>query len=459
MSSHVLRRSFSLLLVTLAPFAIACSGGAGEGEGGGGQDPDEDEPKVCVAPTSGPTIHQAGAIESDETWSADASPHIVEGFIAVRGATLTIDPCATVEFKNEYAGLTVAYPGSPTTGNLVAEGTKDQPIRFEGQDGARWGHVLVEAGGTARFAHVTMTDGGGYDPRGASLIVNGDGTMPTRRDVFVDNLTIVRSLGAGVVLDRLGGFAPESKSLTITESGSEAKLPYPLVTDEHGIDTLPRGDYTGNTIDKIYVNPTSHLEETSTMKNLGVPYAVGSFADDDFVVGAGSQGEAITLTIEPGTRIEMFPGTSFKIEHYTGEFLASGAVIAEGTEDAPIVFTSGSDEPTAGDWQGLWFGGVARSDNSFRHVRIEYTGAWCGCIFTGCSAIEEYEGAVIFSQEPPRAFFEDSVIADAAANGVVLGYAGNMVDLASGFTFEDVAGCRQTLPNPGQCPNPKPACE
>ncbi len=456
MSSHF-SRSLSLLVVALAPFAIACSDDTGVGGEGGGP---EEEPKICAAPTQGPTIHKAGAIEADETWSADASPHIVEGFIAVRnGATLTIDPCATVEFKNEYAGLTIAYPGSPTTGNLVAEGTKDQPIRFEGKDGARWGHILVEAGGTASLSHLTIADGGGYDPRGASMVINGDGTMPTKRDVFVDHVTVERSLGVGISLDRLGGFAPNSDALTITESGSEDTLAYPLVTDEHGIDTLPRGDYTGNLVDEIYVNPTSHLEETSTMKNLGVPYAVGSFGDDDFVVGAGSQGEAITLTIEPGVRIQMHPGTSFKIEHYTGEFLASGAVIAEGTEAEPIVFTSGADEPTAGDWQGLWFGGIARTDNSFKHVRVEYTGAWCGCIFTGCSAIEGYEGAIIFSQQPPSAFFEDTVLAHGAANGVVLGYEGTMVDMSAGIEFEDIAGCRQTLPNPGQCPNPKPACE
>ncbi len=456
-----------LLLLALAPLSAACSDDANGDDGQGGQDdvepPPDTEPdpetQKCPVPTQGPTIHRAGAIESDETWSADASPHIVEGFIAVRaGATLTVEPCAVVQFEDAYAGLTVAYPGSPTTGSLIAEGKENLPIRFEGKDGARWGHILVDAGGTASLSHVTISDGGGYDPRGTSLLINGRSELPTKRDVLVDHVVIEKSLGAGVVLDRIGGFADGSADLVVRDSGSEAS-PYPVQTDEHGIGTLPRGTYAGNVADKIYVNPTSRLGESATMKNLGVPYYVGTFGDDDFVVGLGPDTPLVTLTIEPGTRIEMHPGTAFKAEHTTGEFAASGAIVAEGTAAEPIVFTSGAAAPAAGDWQGLNFGGIARTENSFKHVRLEYTGAWCGCILQTCNDIEQFEGAIIFSQEPPRAFFEDTVIADAAANGVVLGYLGNMVDVASGITFEEVGGCRQTLPNPGTCPSPKPACE
>jgi hypothetical protein len=470
MISNLFSRSTSLVLLMLAaPLAVACtSDDAGDGSTGTGGDtadepPPDTEPdpetKKCPVTTSGPTVHEAGAIETDETWTADASPHVVNGFIAVRKATLTIEPCAVVQFRDAYAGLTIAFPGNPTTGNLVAEGTADQPILFEGKDGAEWGHVLVEGGGTARLAHLTITDGGGYDTRGATLIVQGDGTMPTKRDVFVDHVTIERSRGAGVVLDRLGGFTADSDALTIVGSGSDDTVAYPVQTDEHGIDTLPRGHYTRNLRDGIYVDPKSHLGQSGTMKNLGVPYVVGSFPGDHFVVGNGSDGAQVTLTIEAGTTVKMHPGTGFEIEHYTGEFTASGAVVAHGTAAEPIVFTSAADVPAAGDWRGLSFGGVARTENSFQHVRIEYSGAWCGCILTGCSAVEGYEGAIIFSQQPPRAFFENTVVTHGAANGVVLGYEGTKVDMAAGITFEDVAGCRQTLPNPGSCPNPLPACE
>src|SRR5687767_12007196 len=77
-------------------------------------------PVDCPTPTAGPTIHDS-VIEADEVWRADEGPHLVEQWITVReGATLTIEPCATVEIA-EGKGFSVAYPPSPGTGSLVAE--------------------------------------------------------------------------------------------------------------------------------------------------------------------------------------------------------------------------------------------------------------------------------------------------------------------------------------------------
>lgn len=471
----IARHASLLLLVLAAATAAGCADDAadgGDGVGGGaddgadddGTDPPGPKPAACPEPTKGPTQHDFETIETDTVWSADASPHIVNGFAVVRRAKLTIEPCAVVQFVDEDSGITVAFPGTPTTGEIVADGTADQPIVFEGQEGNRWGHVLVAPGGKASFSNLTMQDGGGYDTRGATLVVQGDATFPTKHDVFVDHLTVKRSLGVGVIAERLGSFAAGSTDLVVTESGLDVGdslelLPYPVVVDEHAIDSLPRGAYVGNGVDAIHVQPSFKLAESGTMKNLGVPYKIGTFGQDDFVVGAGRDSTPTTLTIEPGVQIEMFPGTAFDIEHATGEFEASGAVVAEGTAADPIVFRSGAANPKAGDWRGLWFGGIARADNSFRNVRIEHTGADCGCILIGCSAVEGYEGAIIFSEEPPSAFFHDTVISEAAGNGVVLGYRGNLVDVAAGITFDSVAWCAQTQPHPGSCPNPLPSCE
>jgi hypothetical protein len=474
MLARSLRLASLLALALAAPLGSGCADDAGghDGDAGGGgagaPAPDDDgpdtepepptQPSGCPAPTKGPTVHEASAIEADETWTADASPHVVTGFIAVRRATLTIEPCAVVQFEDADSGLTIAYPGSPTTGALIAEGTAERPIRFEGLDGARWGHVSIDAGGAARLAHLTMSDGGGYDDRGGTLQVKGDGALPVRRDVRVSHVAIEGSAGAGVILDRMGAFTADSEDLVVTRSGTEL-WPHPVITDELGLHTLPRGDYTGNVVDAILVNPTSGLLESATMKDVGVPYAIGTFPEDHFVVGSGDEANPAILTIEPGVVLRMHPGTSFEAEHTTGERPASGAIVAEGTAEQPIVFTSGADDPQPGDWQGLWFGGVARAENSFRHVRLEYTGADCGCVLIGCSDIPGYEGAAIFSQQPPRAFFEDTVVAHGSANGVVLGYRGEVVDMAAGMTFEDLAGCPQTAPHPGSCPDPLPACQ
>ncbi len=67
-----------------------------------------------------------------------------------------------------------------------------------------------------------------------------------------------------------------------------------------------------------------------------------------------------TLTIEPGTVIKGDKATR-------GTLIVSrcSKIIADGTADAPIVFTSSSATPTAGDWGGLIILGRASTNGSF----------------------------------------------------------------------------------------------
>jgi hypothetical protein len=425
--------------------------------GGGGTNEVPPTPQTCTPATGGPTLH-ADDVTGYELWTAEGSPHIVEWTVdVVEGGTLEIEPCAVVQFKAGH-GLNVAYPGTPTTGSLVAEGTAERPIVFEGLDGDRWGHVLVHAPGTARLSHVTLRGGGGVDLTGASLIVRGDGELPSKRDVFVDTVTVSDSLGAGAVVNLVAGFAEGSRNLTIEGSGNEAH-PYPLEVSEHAIGTIPLGAYTGNRVDEILINPLQPLEEDATLRDLGVPYRIGDSTVDHFTIGAGSHAEALTtLTIEPGVTVKMHPATAFKVEHTTGEFPASGALVAVGSETLPIVFTSSSETPAPGDWVGLTFGGIVREETRLEHVRIEYTGADCGCVLLSCSDIDQFEGAVIMSQPPPAAFISNSVIAHGSGHGFVLGYDGAELDFRSNNEFESLAGCPSTLPRAGACPSPKPSC-
>jgi hypothetical protein len=415
---------------------------------------DTGEPAGCPVPTSGPTHHDTD-IEGHEVWTADASPHIVDWTVDVRGGgTLEIEPCAVVQFAAGH-GMNVAYPGTPTTGTLVAEGTEDQPIRFEGKGGGRWGHLFVQAPGTASLAYVTFANGGSVDNRGATLVASGTNEWPSPTPLAVDHVTITGSLGAGVAVDRVARFTPDSTDLVVTDSGDEAH-PWPLVIGEHTIGSIPMGDYTGNAVDKIYIDPEHSIAEDATMRDHGLPYIVAPA--NDLVVASGDENAPATLTIEPGVRIEMPAERSLEIEHYTGEFMASGALVALGTVDEPIVFTSASPTPQPGDWTGLWFGGVVQPTTQLDHVRIEYTGAWCGCILATCSDIAEHEGAVIMSMEPDHVFVTNSVIANGSWHGFVLGYDGSPLDFASVNEFEGMAGCPQTLPRDGACPNPLPSC-
>ncbi|MGA8020485.1 MAG: hypothetical protein WCA42_16570, partial [Desulfobacterales bacterium] len=62
------------------------------------------------------------------------------------------------------------------------------------------------------------------------------------------------------------------------------------------------------------------------------------------------------LTIEPGVEVRFNPGTGLYIgKDYSGSYGYYGALEAQGTAAAPIVFTSNSTSALPGDWKGIYF--------------------------------------------------------------------------------------------------------
>lgn len=79
-----------------------------------------------------------------------------------------------------------------------------------------------------------------------------------------------------------------------------------------------------------------------------------------------------TLLIEPGTRIE-FSSPGKEEGSAPVRLTVLGKLIAQGTAEAPILFTSAAEKPAAGDWSGLVFeNNVETSVSRLRHCRIEY---------------------------------------------------------------------------------------
>lgn len=424
-------------LTALTPLA-GCSGDVGES-------PAADACPVDVATTP---VEHAGTLAATERWTA-ASPHHVRGDVSLAaGVTLTIDPCVKVTFARD-ASLTVAREGA----HLVAEGTAQRPITFDGESGARWSQLTVEHPASAVIRYARFGHGGADRFHGyATIALRGDGATPAKPVATLDHVTVETSLGPGVRVERAGTFGAGSADLVVRTSGS-ADAPFPVVLGEHAIDGLPTGTYTGNRVDEVLVRPEgangrSGLQQDATMRDRGVPYRIGESAVDRFVLGGGGDaGHRTTLTIEPGVTLRFHPGTQLQIERATGEFAASGVLRAVGTAARPIVMTSAADTARAGDWIGLWYGGVASAENRLEHVTIEYTGHDCGCVLSSCSDITRNDAAVIFTQPPPSDFLHDVRVAHGSGHGVHRGWRGEASpDFLTGNTFEDLGGCPQTMP-------------
>jgi parallel beta-helix repeat protein len=76
-----------------------------------------------------------------------------------------------------------------------------------------------------------------------------------------------------------------------------------------------------------------------------------------------------TLTIEPGTVIKFKP-----YAYLSFGYSESMTLIANGTEENPIVFTAEASSPAAGAWQGIWLEGNVLSNSSMSYCTIEYAG-------------------------------------------------------------------------------------
>lgn len=88
------------------------------------------------------------------------------------------------------------------------------------------------------------------------------------------------------------------------------------------------------------------------------------------------------LTILPGTRVVFAPLDRDGDDIGDSELLVEGSLVAEGTADLPILFTSGADDPAPADWKYLYFD-FAR-EARLAHVISEY--AYSGVQIHFCKA-------------------------------------------------------------------------
>ncbi|MGQ9708072.1 MAG: Ig-like domain-containing protein [bacterium] len=110
--------------------------------------------------------------------------------------------------------------------------------------------------------------------------------------------------------------------------------------------------------------PTHHSGEI-THDETWLPSGNPHIIDNDVYPG-----ENVTLTIKPGCIIKFQPGT----ELYCGYWDAS-AIIAEGTADSVILFTSNVSTPAPGDWQSVGVYDLSMPTTSFKYCIFEYGGS------------------------------------------------------------------------------------
>lgn len=478
-------RSACLLAFMLGLVSTACEStdstsdvGRREDSGGSMSEPDaapDDDGAVvedagppvepCPAPTGPGTMHE-GDIDADETWTAADSPHIVTFGVQVKQGTLTIEACAVVRVQE---GHTITVGGNTGAAEAVlvahgkvvtgSNGSVRRPVSFVPDDDATfWGALYAQETGRLDLEVVDLSGGGSHATApnlGGTVVASGDGGPALLRNVRVVDVRIEGSEGFGINLQNFAAFDAESRDLVIMGSGQNPSTAnyvtdYPIFITPPALQTIPTGTYSGNAVDAIRVLKTVDVQIDETFPNRGVPYSMLS----DFAMAPAdsvADGGLVTLTIEAGVQIQFSsdPANLWFLELGSSngglpENIWATRLVAVGTADEPIVFTSAEASPAAGAWGGIaWPGGPA-TGNRMEHVRIEYAGGDSGTGNFGCGPGDNSSALLIANWRPDEDFIDELTISDSAGGGIVCGWMSDAdgPDLKTGNTFTNIAnGC------------------
>ncbi|ANM29662.1 hypothetical protein ABI59_08830 [Acidobacteria bacterium Mor1] len=403
---------------------------------------------VLAATTASAQTNVSGTLSTDTTWDLAGSPYVVTSTVTVIGTdgadavtTLTIEPGVEVRFRTN---TRLQIGNNSTVGALVADGnagggpatilfTSDNASPVRGD----WQRVMFEgaARGDLSVIRNAVVEYAGRGTGGAGVTISHNAGTVT-----LDEITIRESGGHG--LRAQTGPADISNCVIETTDDFDIRLEN-SATVLLGVDTC-----TFSSVSFAGANPEATWSAATVINwgavtsvidvdQFGALYAAASF--DSNVAGAevqingtnmerdatwGPRGGTIrinankvvrgedgpdgvtTLTLEPGTTVEMGPADQIQI----GNSSLPGRLIADGDSGpgapAQILFTSDQTTPVPGDWRRIAFGANAKADSVFRNVRVEYAGS------------NNNEGAIHLLQNEGPITIEDTVIRDNLRNGL-----------------------------------------
>ncbi len=367
----------------------------------------------------------SGNIMQNTTWALAGSPYIVTGDITVRhsdfrdspAATLTIEPGVEVRFAPG-TGLYIGYRGGVYNhsyyGALAARGTETAPVTFTSNADiptpGDWkgiyfrdqtndalttlDHCVVEYGGRTHNSNLYFfkTDPTIMNSTIRYSSVHGiyfNAASPVVKNCFIGEngecgLSLTGSSNPTIGGEAAGNIISDNGTFGICSSDAD---PFPAVSENT---ILNNGSYpikvgammnvqnnicSGNGIQAIKILSDT-ISADAFWKNNGVPY----FVSGDVTVRHSEfrDGPTATLTIEPGVEVRFKPGTGLYIGYRGGVYNHPyyGALSAQGTETAPITFTSDAATPTPGDWKGIYFRDQTNDALTLlEHCHVEYGGA------------------------------------------------------------------------------------
>lgn len=463
-------------------------GGETPVDGGGGTDGSTttELPKPVLCPESDfvkpklPNSVYIGDVTlmADTTWTADKIYLINDNFRIVK--KLTVEAGTTICLSNK--GKILVGEGIDP-GEIHLNGTKEKPIVITAfpstsdptKPDAYHGGIKFDTYLGSTLSHVNIWYGG---PGGGSaawafeLTNTAHGTPDTKAPFLADNLVVGAVQAKGVRVGNELGLADGSsiKFTGFTEPFSTS----PAVDAVAEVEIMSTKsvakafDLTGAKIPdaakhvklRIASSEGKIQQSTDLVAIGGLPFTMKNQLVTQ-VVGPQNDPIGATLTIHEGVTLKM--DGVFIVGATSGT--AQGNLVVAGTAAKPVIFTSTSDTPVSGDWEGFYFvgGQYDPAKTKIDHVEILYAGVdpsngqqinnhvgRCGTNFEGAvmitlsSVSTGYAGPQITNTKIAHSKSE-GIVSDATDTGAFCSTDYTKPDI----TFEDIAG---TKINVGTCP-------
>lgn len=347
----------------------------------------EDNIFIVDSPNLGIYLRPYGQSGGKDTifWPAQTVPYIMSGTLRMSGGNINNLP-----FKIE-EGTTIAFEKNASmsfsTGlHFIAVGSEEKPIKFTSNEltprKGGWGGILFWSGSIATIKNCIFEYGGETIDSKSEY---GMLTLINATEISIEESVFKQSEKPPIVLDSYSSdqpvprFAKFQNNTFIDLGSSSISLPVSAISSLDRLNTF--NNYP------IYVQNSTLENEHLIWKNIGIDYFLDSYV---YVKGL----EETCLEIEPGVKIT-FDGGGISIGNSNQSL---GKLIAIGTEDKPIVFTSAKESPGRGDWGGILFNSNILPGTILKHCEILYGGGSIPNTDMGCIKISGNEDKVTVKQ-------------------------------------------------------------
>ena len=272
------------------------------------------------------------------TWK-DGNTYIIDGTVRVGASqtvVITVEPGATIKFTNG-GTLDFAYSDDEYA-TIIAKGTPDKPIKFTSNSpipaAGDWNSLNFYKGAVnCEFENCIFEYGGGNNSYGNIYL--------DESAVSFKNCSFTNSQTDGIKLYTDGRFSSFTGN-SFSNIGKNS-----ITCNPSGVSSIGANNsydsYSAILINDVNFNKTGEF----TWKNQGVPYII----DGSIRMGVENT-QGLKLIIEPGVVFKMTDDSYIDFAYWDDEYVT---LIAKGTAEKPIVFTSNSPSPEQGDWNSLNF--------------------------------------------------------------------------------------------------------